>query len=83
MSQPHRKVAIITGASHGIGAGLTSAFRRAGYSVVGTALSIPDAHEPDFLAVPGDITESATALRVVEQALRAHDKISEGVVSWV
>jgi NAD(P)-dependent dehydrogenase (short-subunit alcohol dehydrogenase family) len=75
MSQPHRKVAIITGASHGIGAGLTSAFRRAGYSVVGTALSIPDANEPDFATVQGDITESATALRVVEQALNRFGRI--------
>ena len=34
------KVAIITGASGGIGAGLAAAFRATGYGVVGTSLSI-------------------------------------------
>ena len=41
MSPPgERKVAIITGASQGIGAGLVAAFRHAGYAVVGTSRSI-------------------------------------------
>ncbi len=35
------RVAIVTGASRGIGAGVASAFRAAGYAVVGTALSMP------------------------------------------
>ena len=35
-----QKVAIVTGASRGIGAGLASAFREAGYAVVGTAMTI-------------------------------------------
>ena len=35
-----RRVAIITGASQGIGAGLVAGFRRAGYAVVGTSRSI-------------------------------------------
>ena len=43
-----RKVAIITGASQGIGAGLAAAFRRAGYAVVGTARSFDLPDEPDF-----------------------------------
>ena len=34
------KVAVITGASHGIGAGLVSAYRDAGYNVVANSLSI-------------------------------------------
>jgi len=33
------KVAIVTGASQGIGAGLVAGFRRAGYAVVGTSRS--------------------------------------------
>ena len=63
-----QKVAIITGASHGIGAGLAAAFRHAGYAVVGTARSIPASDDPDLLTVEGDITETDTARRVVEQA---------------
>ncbi len=69
------KVAIVTGASQGIGAGLADGYRRAGYAVVGTSLSIPPSSEPDFLTVQGDITEAATARRVVEQALERFGRI--------
>ena len=48
-----RKVAIITGASRGIGAGLAAGFRRSGYAVVGVARSIPPSDEPDYLTLPG------------------------------
>ncbi len=70
-----RKVAIITGASQGIGAGLATAFRRDGYAVVGTALTMPPSQETDFLTVQGDITEVATAERVVGQALERFGRI--------
>ena len=63
-----RKVAIITGASQGIGAGLVAGYRRAGYAVVGVALSMPPSDEQDYLAIQGDITEAETAQRVVEHA---------------
>ena len=69
------RVAIVTGASQGIGAGLASGFRAAGYAVVGTALSMPDFDEPDFLTVEGDITEAETAERVVESALARFGRI--------
>ena len=45
-----KKVAIITGASGGIGAGLAAAFRATGYRVVGTSRSMPSSDDPDFLA---------------------------------
>jgi NAD(P)-dependent dehydrogenase (short-subunit alcohol dehydrogenase family) len=67
-----RKVAIITGASRGIGAGLVAGYRQAGYAVVGVALSMsPMSHsnEEDYLAIRGDITEAETAQRVVDHAL--------------
>jgi NAD(P)-dependent dehydrogenase (short-subunit alcohol dehydrogenase family) len=69
------KVAIITGASHGIGAGLAAAFRGAGYAVVGTARSIPSSDDPGFLTVQGDIAEAETAQRVVERALDRFGRI--------
>jgi NAD(P)-dependent dehydrogenase (short-subunit alcohol dehydrogenase family) len=69
------KVAIITGASQGIGAGLVTAFRRAGYAVVGTSRSIPPSDDPDFLTVQGDVAEPVTAERVVEQALARFGRI--------
>ena len=68
-------VAIVTGASRGIGAGLVSAFREAGYSVVATALSIPPSEDPDLLTVAGDLTDSRTADQVVTQALARFGRI--------
>ena len=65
-SQP---VAIVTGASGGIGAGMVDAFRAAGYAVVGTARSMPSSDDPDFLTVDGDLAQAQTAQRVVEQTL--------------
>jgi len=70
-----QKVAIITGASQGIGAGLTAAFRHAGYRVVGTSLSIANSEDPDFVTVSGDIADAETAERVVQQALHRFGRI--------
>jgi NAD(P)-dependent dehydrogenase (short-subunit alcohol dehydrogenase family) len=66
-----RPVAIITGASRGIGAGLVAGYRGAGYAVVGVALSFPsaDRDESDYVAVAGDIADADTAQRAVDQAL--------------
>ncbi len=70
-----RRVAIITGASHGIGAGLVAAFRAAGYAVVGTARSIPASAEPDLVTVPGDLADPRTAGSVVAAALDRFGRI--------
>jgi NAD(P)-dependent dehydrogenase (short-subunit alcohol dehydrogenase family) len=70
-----QKVAIITGASHGIGAGLAAGFRRAGYDVVATSRSIAASDAADLLTVQGDITEVETAQRVVDQALDRFGRI--------
>jgi NAD(P)-dependent dehydrogenase (short-subunit alcohol dehydrogenase family) len=70
-----KRIAIVTGASGGIGAGLVTAFRAAGYGVVGTSLSMPPSDDPDFLTVKGDITRAETAARVVEHALDRFGRI--------
>lgn len=64
-----RKVAIVTGASQGIGAALVKGFRDRNYRVVATSRSITQGTDPDILAVPGDIADPATAERVVREAL--------------
>src|SRR5271168_4288397 len=69
------RVAIITGASRGIGAGLAAAFRRAGYAVVATALSIDASDESDYLTVEGDIAQAETAGRVVDAAIDRFGRI--------
>jgi NAD(P)-dependent dehydrogenase (short-subunit alcohol dehydrogenase family) len=73
-SEPQR-VAIVTGASRGIGAGLVEAFREAGYAVVGTAHSMPPSDHADFATVAGDIAEPATSERVVAEALDRFGRI--------
>jgi NAD(P)-dependent dehydrogenase (short-subunit alcohol dehydrogenase family) len=74
MSPP---VAIITGASQGIGAGLVDGYRTAGYAVVGVALSFPPADRDDskYLAVAGDIADVHTARRAVDEARERFGRI--------
>ena len=70
-----QKVAIVTGASHGIGAGVAAALLGAGYGVVATSRSIQPSREADLLTVPGDIADAETAERVVELALDRFGRI--------
>ncbi len=74
-SSASRKVAIVTGASQGIGAGVADSFRRAGYGVVGTSRSISPSDAPDFLTVRGDVAEVETAQMIVEQAVKRFGRI--------
>src|SRR6266436_8496527 len=64
-----RKVAVITGASQGIGAGLVRGFLDRGYRVVANSRSIQPDASADVLAVAGDITDPAVAARVIEGAV--------------
>ncbi|MDH6279935.1 NAD(P)-dependent dehydrogenase (short-subunit alcohol dehydrogenase family) [Rhodococcus sp. LBL1] len=73
-SQAH-KVAVITGASQGIGAGVVDAYRALGYSVVATSRSIAPSADPDLLTVQGDIADPATAARVVGAGLERFGRI--------
>jgi NAD(P)-dependent dehydrogenase (short-subunit alcohol dehydrogenase family) len=68
-------VAIITGASRGIGAGLVAGYRRAGYEVVGVARSFSSADDGEYVAVAGDIADAETARRAVDQALDRFGRI--------
>jgi NAD(P)-dependent dehydrogenase (short-subunit alcohol dehydrogenase family) len=69
------KVAIVTGADGGIGAGVVRGFRDAGYAVVGTSRSMPPSDQSDYLTVEGDITRAETAAHVVEEALGRFGRI--------
>jgi NAD(P)-dependent dehydrogenase (short-subunit alcohol dehydrogenase family) len=64
-----RKVAIITGGSQGIGAGLVEGYRGRGWAVVASARTMKPSGDPDVLTVDGDITDPATADRIVGAAL--------------
>ena len=75
MSDNGQQVAIITGGSQGIGAGLVAAYRRQGWSVVANARTMKPAEDPDVLTVEGDITDPATADRIVGAALERFGRI--------
>lgn len=74
MSQ-HHKVAIVTGASQGIGAALVKALRERNYAVVATSRSVQPSSDPGVLAVAGDIGSPETARRVVAEALQRFGRI--------
>jgi NADP-dependent 3-hydroxy acid dehydrogenase YdfG len=57
-----QKVAVITGASQGIGAALGNAYRDRTYRVVATALSMEPLSGGDVMVVSGDITDPKTAV---------------------
>jgi NAD(P)-dependent dehydrogenase (short-subunit alcohol dehydrogenase family) len=76
--QSTQKVAIVTGASQGIGASLMKGFRQVGYSVVANSRSIAASDfvgDPAVLAVAGDIAEPETAARVVNAAIERFGRI--------
>ena len=75
MSKQHPKVAIITGGSQGIGAGLVAEYRRLGWAVVATSRTIKPDGDPSVLAVDGDIAEAATTERIISGALGRFGRI--------
>jgi NAD(P)-dependent dehydrogenase (short-subunit alcohol dehydrogenase family) len=70
-----QKVAVITGASQGIGAGLVDAYSKLGYGVVATSRSIAPSTDADIVTVRGDIADAATAERVVAEALNRFGRL--------
>src|SRR5712671_6439357 len=70
-----RKVAVITGASQGIGAALVEAYRGCGYRIVAIARSIRPSDDTDILAVPGDIADRRTAERSIAEGVARFGRI--------
>src|SRR4029077_17069245 len=70
-----RKVAVITGASQGIGAALVEAFRGRGYRIVAIARSIRPSDDTDIVAVPGDIAERRTAEHSIAEGVARFGRI--------
>ena len=75
MTRNDRRVAIITGGSQGIGAGLVAGYRGRGWAVVTNARTIGSSADPDVLTVEGDIAKRATADLIVEGALERFGRI--------
>lgn len=64
------KVAVVTGASQGIGAALVQAFRSRSYRVVANSRSIKAIADPDVVTVQGDVADPKTADLLFAQALK-------------
>ena len=68
-----KQVAIVTGASSGIGLGITQALLEHGYRVVATARTITQSRDlkstPDLVLVDGNIGKKETAINVVDAAV--------------
>ncbi len=75
MSDREQRVAIVTGGSQGIGAGLVAGYRERGWAVVANALTMKPSQDPDVLAVEGDIAQPATAAAIVGAALERFGRI--------
>jgi NAD(P)-dependent dehydrogenase (short-subunit alcohol dehydrogenase family) len=69
------KVAVITGGSQGIGAGLVAGYRARGWAVVANARTITPSEEPAVLTVEGDIAQPATAEAIIGAALERFGRI--------
>jgi len=74
MINSHR-VAIITGASQGIGESLVTAYRKLGYAVVANSRTIAESDDPMVVTVPGDIAQPGVGQRIVDAAIEAFGRV--------
>jgi len=83
MPTTQQPVAIITGASSGIGLGVTQALLERGWRVVATSRTISKSKElkpsPDLVLVDGEVSKKETAIKVTE----AESSISAGSICWL
>lgn len=70
-----QNVAVITGASQGIGAALVKAYRERGYQVIATARSVAPSSDEGVLAVSGDIGDRRTAERAISEGVARFGRI--------
>ncbi|WP_050425098.1 SDR family NAD(P)-dependent oxidoreductase [Bradyrhizobium tropiciagri] len=70
-----RKVAIVTGASQGIGAGIVQAFRDRNCRVVATSRTIKPSADADIVTVAGDVGAADTAEDVFKAALERFGRV--------
>jgi NAD(P)-dependent dehydrogenase (short-subunit alcohol dehydrogenase family) len=75
MSIQQLKVALVTGASQGIGAGVVEAYRRLGHAVVAVSRTIAPSDDPGVLTVQGDVADRATAERAVAAAVERFGRL--------
>jgi NAD(P)-dependent dehydrogenase (short-subunit alcohol dehydrogenase family) len=70
-----QKVAVITGASQGIGAGLVRGFLDLGYRIVANSRSIEPSATEQVLAIAGDIADPLVAEKVIAGAVQRFGRV--------
>jgi NAD(P)-dependent dehydrogenase (short-subunit alcohol dehydrogenase family) len=74
-----KQVAIVTGASSGMGLGITQALLQHGYHVVANSRNISKSKDlkpsSDLILVDGDISKKDTAIKVADAAIKNFDRI--------
>jgi NAD(P)-dependent dehydrogenase (short-subunit alcohol dehydrogenase family) len=75
MNEPETKVAVITGGSQGIGAGIVEGYRHKGWAVVVNARTIEPSGDPEIVTVEGDVSDPRTADRIITEGLARFGRI--------
>jgi NAD(P)-dependent dehydrogenase (short-subunit alcohol dehydrogenase family) len=75
MSSQIQKVAVVTGASQGLGAAIVDGYRKLGYAVVATSRTIAPSNDANIVTVQGDIADPATAERVIAAGVERFGRI--------
>jgi NAD(P)-dependent dehydrogenase (short-subunit alcohol dehydrogenase family) len=70
-----QRVALITGASQGIGEALVTGYRKLGYAVAANSRTIGESDDPMVLSVPGDISVPGTGRRIVDAILERFGRL--------
>jgi NAD(P)-dependent dehydrogenase (short-subunit alcohol dehydrogenase family) len=70
-----RKVAIVTGGSRGIGAGIVAGYRGLGWAVVAASRSVKPPQDRDILNVAGDVSDPDAADRIVGAAMQTFGRL--------
>lgn len=70
-----QKVAIVTGASQGIGAGIVKGYRDNGYLVVANSRNIEPSSDEGIITVPGNIGDRKVAENIVGTAIERFGRI--------
>ncbi|MUL76566.1 SDR family NAD(P)-dependent oxidoreductase [Mycolicibacterium sp. CBMA 226] len=69
------RVAIVTGASQGIGEALVAGYRKLGYAVVANSRTISESGDPMVLAVAGDIGRPGVGQQLVDAAVARFGRV--------
>ena len=68
MTSAVEKVAVVTGASQGIGAGIVWQFLAKGYGIVACSRKIATTVQPNLVEIAGDISQPEPATLIIESA---------------